>query len=79
MRATDRCGETANSLISEPVTCSKIGSVLTAARLSHGLDERTRSEVQCIDRAIQTAERGNDRGHVVYCAVSVPHSLPKNL
>ncbi|MCS4255967.1 hypothetical protein M2405_004270 [Rhodococcus erythropolis] len=67
-----------NSLISEPAKWSTIGSALTSARGdAQGLDERTRSQVQRIDRAIQTAERGNDRGHVVYCAVSVPHSLPE--
>lgn len=66
------------SLVSEKATWMTVGSALTAARGdAQGLDERTRSQVQRIDRAIQAAERGNDRGHVVYCAVSVPHSLPE--
>lgn len=66
------------SLISEPATWKTTGAALTGARGdAQGLDERTRSQVQRIDRAVQTAERGNDRGHVVYCAVSVPHSLPE--
>jgi hypothetical protein len=66
------------ALISDPTTWKTTGAALTAARGdAQGLDEHTRSQVQRIDRAIQTAERGNDRGHVVYCAVSVPHSLPE--
>lgn len=66
------------SLVRERETWLKVGSALTSARGdAQHLDPDTRSQVQRIDRAIQTAERGNDRGHVVYCAVSVPHSLPE--
>ncbi|ELB87474.1 hypothetical protein Rwratislav_39560 [Rhodococcus wratislaviensis IFP 2016] len=40
------------------------------------LDDKTGNQVQRIDRAIQTAERVNDRGHVVYCAARLPHTVP---
>lgn len=68
-----------NSLISDPQTWVGVGDSLTEvggdAQL---LSEDARSQVQRIDRAIQTAERENDRGHVVYCAVSLPHDLPEH-
>nr|WP_296774173.1 hypothetical protein [Rhodococcus sp. (in: high G+C Gram-positive bacteria)] len=70
-------------LITEPENWSAVGAALTDVRGdAQHLDEKTRAHVQRIDRAIQTAEQNNDRGHVVYCAVTVPHELPvdaKNL
>jgi hypothetical protein len=36
------------------------------------LDERQRTQVQRIDRAIQVYERANDRGHVIYSNVQMP-------
>jgi hypothetical protein len=65
-------------LITDAQTWVGVGDALTEvggdAQL---LPEEARAQVQRIDRAIQTAERGNDRGHVVYCAVSLPHELPE--
>ncbi|MFT7022439.1 MAG: hypothetical protein ACJA07_001523 [Rhodococcus sp. (in: high G+C Gram-positive bacteria)] len=70
-------------LITEPENWREVGKALTEARGdAQLLDERTRVHVQRIDRAIQTAEQNNDRGHVLYCAVTVPHEIPveaKNL
>lgn len=72
-----------SGLISDPQTWVGVGSALTEVGGDvQLLDERDRAHVQRIDRAIQTAERENDRGHVVYCAVSLPHDPPdeaKNL
>lgn len=67
-----------SGLISDPDTWISVGTALTEvggdAQL---LDDRARAHVQRIDRAIQAAERENDRGHVVYCAVSLPHEQPE--
>ena len=72
-----------SGLISDPQTWVEVGAGLTEVGGDvQLLDERARAHVQRIDRAIQTAERENDRGHVIYCAVSLPHDPPaeaKNL
>ncbi|WP_301850992.1 hypothetical protein [Rhodococcus pyridinivorans] len=67
-----------STLITDPQTWIDVGETLTEvggdAQL---LDKKGRAYVQRIDRAIQAAERENDRGHVVYCAVSLPHEIPE--
>lgn len=72
-----------SGLISEPETWVRTSAALTdVTGDAQLLEERDRVQVQRIDRAIQAAERLNDRGHVVYCAVSLPHASPseaKNL
>lgn len=66
-----------HTLISTPDAWADIGAELTKVRGdAHMLDDKTRTHVQRVDRSIQTAERLNDRGHVVYCAVTVPDPLP---
>ncbi|MFD7011189.1 hypothetical protein [Rhodococcus jostii] len=65
------------TLIDDPERWNTVGEALSAARGdAQQLEETMRSQVQRVDRAIQTAERFNDRGHIVYCAVSLPHAVP---
>ncbi|MFZ2529190.1 MAG: hypothetical protein WAX14_16295 [Rhodococcus sp. (in: high G+C Gram-positive bacteria)] len=72
-----------SGLINDTHTWTDIGAALTDVNGdAQLLDDQVRTHVQRIDRAIQAAERENDRGHVVYCAVSLPHDQPaeaKNL
>jgi hypothetical protein len=42
------------------------------------LSDRDRQVVHRIDRAIQTAEKANDRGHVVYANVRMPASINRS-
>ncbi|QHE73532.1 hypothetical protein [Rhodococcus sp. WAY2] len=66
-----------DTLISDTDHWSQLGTALSAARGdAQHLDEKTRTQVQRVDRAIQTAERTNDRGHVLYCAARLPHPVP---
>ncbi|MBM4570252.1 hypothetical protein GS489_07480 [Rhodococcus hoagii] len=67
-----------NELITEADSWIGVGEALThVGGDAQLLDERMRARVQRIDRAIQTAEKENDRGHVVYCAVSLPDGTPE--
>ncbi|NKS74839.1 hypothetical protein GS531_25100 [Rhodococcus hoagii] len=67
-----------SGLISDPPTWVNVGDALTEvggdAQL---LDERTRAQVQA-DRPRDSGplKVRTNRGHVVYCAVSLPHGLP---
>lgn len=66
-----------SQLITEPENWNEVGVALSTARGdAQLLDDKIRVHVQRVDRAIQTAEQNNDRGHVVYCAVTIPHELP---
>lgn len=66
-----------NTLISTPQTWEDIGKALSDARGdAQHLDDKARVQVQRIDRAIQTAEKVSDRGHIVYCAARLPHAVP---
>ncbi|RYD13991.1 MAG: hypothetical protein EOP90_15705 [Lysobacteraceae bacterium] len=65
-------------LVSDPDRWKSVGEALSKARGdAQQLDEKIRSQVQRVDRAIQTAERFNDRGHILYCAVTLPHAVPQ--
>ncbi|MCX5046242.1 hypothetical protein OG921_24015 [Aldersonia sp. NBC_00410] len=65
-------------LIGNPDRWRDLGGVLSdVSGDAQMLDEKTRVRVQRVDRAIQTAERVNDRGHVVYCSVTLPDKLPE--
>ncbi|EID81756.1 hypothetical protein W59_01259 [Rhodococcus opacus RKJ300 = JCM 13270] len=66
------------TLIDDLERWNTVGESLSTARGdAQQLEETMRSQVQRVDRAIQTAERFNDRGHIVYCAVSLPHAVPR--
>jgi hypothetical protein len=66
------------TLVSDPDRWNTVGEALSKARGdAQQLDEKMRSQVQRVDRAIQTAERFNDRGHILYCAVTLPHQVPQ--
>lgn len=66
------------NLITDPARWEEVGVALSRARGdAQQLDETMRSQVQRIDRAIQTAERFNDRGHILYAAVRLPHAAPQ--
>jgi len=66
------------TLITDPDRWKTVGEALSTARGdAQQLDEKMRSQVQRVDRAIQTAERFNDRGHILYCAVTLPHMVPQ--
>ncbi|WP_255221593.1 hypothetical protein [Rhodococcus wratislaviensis] len=66
------------TLIDNPDRWNNVGEALSKARGdAQHLDEKTRSQVQRVDRAIQTAERWGDRGHILYCAVTLPHTAPQ--
>jgi hypothetical protein len=66
------------TLIDDPDRWNTVGEALSTARGdAQQLDEKMRSQVQRVDRAIQTAERFNDRGHILYCAVTLPHTVPQ--
>ncbi|MDF3313062.1 hypothetical protein P3H15_50025 [Rhodococcus sp. T2V] len=66
------------TLIDTPEHWTTVGEALSTARGdAQQLEETMRSQVQRVDRAIQTAERWGDRGHIVYCAVSLPHTVPQ--
>ncbi|MGV9867239.1 hypothetical protein [Rhodococcus koreensis] len=66
------------NLITDPERWNEVGTALSAARGdAQHLEQKMRSQVQRVDRAIQTAERFNDRGHLLYCAVTLPHAVPK--
>lgn len=65
------------NLITDPDRWDEVGGALSRARGdAQQLEEKMRSQVQRVDRAIQTAERFNDRGHIVYAAVRLPHTAP---
>lgn len=65
------------SLISDQLRWDDTGAALSAAvGDAQQLDDSTRKFVQRIDRAIRTAETGNDRSHVLYCAARLPHPVP---
>ena len=65
-------------LVGDPDRWAAVGEALSAARGdAQHLDKKMRSQVQRVDRAIQTAERFNDRGHILYCAVTLPHPVPQ--
>ena len=66
------------TLIDDPDRWNTVGTALSAVRGdAQHLEEKMRSQVQRVDRAIQTAERFNDRGHILYCAVTLPHPVPQ--
>ncbi|QYA99734.1 hypothetical protein I1A62_00680 (plasmid) [Rhodococcus sp. USK10] len=66
------------NLVDDPVRWDTVGEALSAAGGdAQHLEENMRSQVQRVDRAIQTAERFNDRGHILYCAVTLPHEVPQ--
>ncbi|WAM19176.1 hypothetical protein [Rhodococcus sp. JS3073] len=66
------------TLVSDPDRWNTVGEALSKARGdAQQLDEKMRSQVQRVDRAIQTTERFNDRGHILYCAVTLPHQVPQ--
>ncbi len=77
--ALPKVGYTAvQTLVSDLERWSTVGEALSTARGdAQQLEEKMRSQVQRVDRAIQTAERFNDRGHIVYCAVTLPHAVPQ--
>ena len=61
------------NLITDPDRWNTVGEALSTARGdAQQLEEKMRSQVQRVDQAIQTAERFNDRGHILYCAVTLP-------
>ena len=61
------------NLITDPDRWNTVGEALSTARGdAQQLDVKMRSQVQRVDQAIQTAERFNDRGHILYCAVTLP-------
>ena len=65
-------------MIDTPERWKTVGEALSTARGdAQQLDVKMRSQVQRVDRAIQTAERFNDRGHILYCAVTLPHQVPQ--
>ncbi|MDF3311567.1 hypothetical protein P3H15_42065 [Rhodococcus sp. T2V] len=66
------------NLITDPDRWDEVGGALSRARGdAQQLEETMRSQVQRVDRAIQTAERFNDRGHILYAAVRLPHAAPR--
>ncbi|MDV6283583.1 hypothetical protein [Rhodococcus jostii] len=66
------------TLIDDPDRWTTVGEALSNARGdAQQLEEKMRSQVQRVDRAIQTAERFNDRGHILYCTVTLTHTVPQ--
>lgn len=61
-------------LVSDSDRWTSTGRALTdVAGDAQHLDDAVRARVQRVDRAIRTAEQHNDREHIVYVAVQVPH------
>lgn len=67
------------ALISRPERWTKLNDALSdAAGDVQALDEGQRREIQRVDRALQTFERANNRGHVVYSNVRMPQVLNRS-
>lgn len=63
-------------MLSEPGRWRRINDALSAAVGDiQALDEADQAEVRRIDRAIQTYERANGRGHVIYTNVVMPRMV----
>jgi hypothetical protein len=63
-------------LVSDPGQWRQVNDALSdAAGDVQSLDDEQRAAVQRVDRSIQAYERSNDRGHVVYTNVALPHEV----
>ena len=66
-------------MTSRPQTWGDLNDRLSAtAGDSHALSDKDRAFVGQLDRSIQTAERFNDRGHVVYANVQLPPAINRS-
>lgn len=64
------------NLVGQPERWRRINDALSEATGDvQVLEDEQRREVQRVDRAIQTFERANDRGHVVYSNVEMPTTI----